>query len=68
MLKENNFETETICSQDVKEYLSTGSFTNYVDKILTFFDHLPPCVDIFYGIIVDKKWTFLDHLSTHLHL
>ena len=41
-----------------------GSFTNYVDKILAFFDHLPPCVDIFYGITVDKKWTFLDHLPT----
>ena len=24
----------------------------------------PPCVDIFYGINVDKKWTFLDHLPT----
>ena len=21
-----------------------GSFTNYIDKILGFFDHLPPCV------------------------
>ena len=41
-----------------------GSFTNYVDKILAFFDHLPPCVDIFYGMNVDKKWTFLDHLPT----
>ena len=38
------------------------SFTNYVDKFLTFFDHLPSCVDIFYGINVDIKWTFLDHL------
>ena len=28
------------------------------------FYHLPPCVDIFYGINVDKKWTFLDHLPT----
>ena len=41
-----------------------GLFTNYVDKILAFFDHLPPCVDIFYGMNVDKKWTFLDHLPT----
>ena len=22
-------------------------FTNYIDIILTFFDHLPPCIDIF---------------------
>ena len=35
-------------------------FTNYVDKIMASFDHLPPCVDI----LVDKKWTFLDHLPT----
>ena len=27
-----------------------------------FFDHLAPCVDIFYGMKVDKKWTFLDRL------
>ena len=40
------------------------SFTNYVDKILAFFDHLPPRVDIFCGINVDKKWTFLDQLPT----
>ena len=43
-----------------------GLFTNYVDKILTFFDHLPPCIEIFYGMNVDKKWTFLDHLPTYL--
>ena len=30
-----------------------GLFTNYVDKILTFFDHLPPYVVIFYGLNVD---------------
>ena len=29
-----------------------------------FFDHLPPCVDIFYAMNVDKKWTVLDHLPT----
>ena len=32
-----------------------GSLTNYVDKSLAFFDHLPPCVNIFYGMNVDKK-------------
>ena len=41
-----------------------GLFTNYVDKILAFFDHLPPFVDIFYGMNVDKNLTFLDHLPT----
>ena len=43
--------------------LSLGSFTNYVDKILAFFDHLLPCVDIF-GMNIDKKWTFQDRLPT----
>ena len=33
-------------------------FTNYVYKILAFSDHLPPCVYIFYGMNVYKKWTF----------
>ena len=27
-----------------------------------FLYHLPPWVDIFYDMKVDKKWTFLDHL------
>ena len=34
----------------------------YVEKISAFFDHLPPCIDIFYGMTIDKKWRFLDHL------
>ena len=37
---------------------SKGLFTNYVDKILTFFDHLPPCVDIFYCIMLTKSGHF----------
>ena len=41
-----------------------GVFTNSVDKIFAFFDHLPPCIDIFYGMNVRKKLTFLDHLPT----
>ena len=39
-----------------------GSFTNYVDKILAFFDHLTPFIDIFYLINIDKKLTFLNYL------
>ena len=35
-----------------------GSFTNYFDKILAFFDHLPTCFDIFYGMNIEKIWTF----------
>ena len=51
-----------------RKWLRKGSFTNYVDKILAFFDHLPPCVDIFYGINVDKKLKFLDCAPTYLVL
>ena len=46
-------------NEKVKEYfpahMRMGLFTNYIDKIFAFFDHLPPCVDIFYGMNVDKK-------------
>ena len=41
-----------------------GSFTNYVDKFWLFLTTYPPCVNIFYGINVDKMWTFLDYLPT----
>ena len=40
-------------------WYSKWLFTNYVDKILDFFDHLLPCVVIFYGIYVN-----VDHLPT----
>ena len=38
---------------------SQGSFTNYVDKFLAFFDHIPPSVYIFYLMNVDKNQHFL---------
>ena len=42
------------------------SYLGYIHKLhwqdLGFFDHLPPSVDIFYLIKVDKKSTFLDYL------
>ena len=31
-------------------------FTNYVDKILPFFDHLLPCIDIY----IDERWQKVD--------
>jgi hypothetical protein len=34
---------------------SKQAFTNHVEKFLPFFDHLPPSIDIFYFINVDKK-------------
>ena len=39
--------------------LDKGLFTNYDGKILAIFDHLPTCIDIFYGMNFDKKWTLL---------
>ena len=29
-----------------------------------FFDRLPPCIHIFEGMNINKKWTFSDHLAT----
>ena len=46
--------------------LPKEAFFNYVDKILSFFDHLAPNVDIFYLIRVDKVNIF--KLPTHLFL
>ena len=31
-----------------------GLFTKYIDKILEFFEYLPPCIDIYYGMNIDK--------------
>ena len=58
--KQRFFVTSTEAKITAQNHL--GAFTNYVDKILALFDPLPPSVDIFYLINVDKKWTFSDHL------
>ena len=42
-----------IDANKIPKYLLKGTFFNYVDNILAFFDHLPPYVDIFYLIRVD---------------
>ena len=34
------------------------AFTNYINKILDFFDHLLPCVYILCGMNIYTKWTF----------
>ena len=39
------------------------SEAKYIDKILAFYNHLLPFVDIFYLMNVDKKWTFLYSVS-----
>ena len=50
-----------------------GPFTNYVDKILASFDHLPFSVDIFYGInsrysvYKAKQYTYLVIPSINTH-
>ena len=51
-------------------YKSPDLFFGDVHKLrlqdLAFFDHLPPSVDIFYGINVDKKSIFLTTYSPPL--
>ena len=49
--------------------LCKGAFTNYVDKSLALFDHLPYCIDIFYLIKVEKSqhfWTTYPPLFVNL--
>ena len=36
-------------------FVDKGPLTNYVDKILAFFDRLPPCVDIFFGMNYERS-------------
>ena len=43
-----------------------GSFTNYVDKILTIFDYLPTSTWTFFTLNVDKKKHFLTTYPSHL--
>ena len=46
---------------NLNQQIPKGAFFNCVDKILGFFDLPYPYVDIIY---LDKKATFLDHLTT----
>ena len=65
LVRKENLNYSSILAFGVNAYvIHKGVFTNYVDKILAFFDHLPPSVDIFYGMNVENKWTFLDYLPT----
>ena len=45
-------------------FTSRGCSQTTLTRFWILFDHLPPCVDIFYGTNFDKKMTFLDHLPT----
>ena len=50
--------TVGICPQLLlPDILTLGSLTNYVDKFVAFFDHLPLSVDIFYLVNVDINST-----------
>ena len=55
----------------VKKFWSSNPFKSKNEKpdptrhkILALYDHLPPYVDIFYLMNVDKKMIFLDYLPT----
>ena len=43
-----------------------GSFNNYVDMILPFFDHLPTSTWTFFTLNVDQSWHFLTTYPPHL--
>ena len=43
-----------------------GSFNNYVDMILPFFDHLPTCTWTFITLNVDQNWHILTTYPPHL--
>ena len=54
------FYTWRIESKEQKLLQDKRPFTNYVDKFLSFFDHLAPSVDIFYlTYMVDTKSKYL---------
>ena len=65
MYKKKHLTLGNLAKLKVKKLLSFRT-PNYVDKFLDFFAHLPPNVDIFYGINDDKKSTFLDCLPPPL--
>ena len=46
---------------NLNQQIPKGAFFNYIEKILTFFDLLPPTY-------VDKKVTFLDHLLYYVSI
>ena len=46
--------------------ISKGAFNNYVERILSFFDPPPPCVNSFYTLSVDKNRHFLTPSPRHL--
>ena len=57
-----------VCSLWLASLISIirGCSQTKLTRFWLFFDHLPTCVDILYGMVwygmVDKKWTFLDRL------
>ena len=56
--------TWQFAKRDTWEHGTRGRSQTTMTRFWLFFDHLPPWVDIFYGMNVDKKWTFLAHLPT----
>ena len=54
------------CSHAEKVRTAWGSFNNYVDMILSFFDHLPTPTWTFITLNVDQNWHFLTTYPPHL--
>ena len=51
---------------DIVDFPHRGPFNNYVDKILTFFDHLPISTWTSFTLNVDKMKQFLTTYPPHL--
>ena len=52
----------TVENELVQERATLGVVHKLSWQDFDIFEHLPLCLDIFYGMNVDRKWTFLDHL------
>ena len=61
LLKKNS-QTDLKSSKLCNEAVSFGVIHKLRWQDFGYFDHLLPFVNFFYGINVDKKWTFLDYL------
>ena len=71
----SNFEIEIVVKLgvDLHKRPTKLQFSKGIVHILCcqefgFFEHLPPSINIFYDMNIDKKWTFLDYLPTYLVL
>ena len=66
MVTECKCEIETIEEEKMEMVCTQGSFNNYVDRSLSFFDTPTPLRGQFLYPEHGQKWTFFDPLPPHL--